>query len=197
MELQFLNRVESLESKLMKEDWLAQYDSIIFPSKEKLDHEGFGHFGMFIFDALFAAWSRLLVEDERVAVEIASGDLVAKYSRPVVYYVAGWTLQRASLALTIGEQEREMYFAFASSQSISKETAKAENLPCSLVELRQKKKLFYPSKEYFSFILLVETTYIKNLNLKIMMAFMEGDLVQEINDAILGSELMRSNFFSF
>ena len=87
-----------------------------------------------------------------------------------------------------------MYMQFASNQSISKETAKEQSLPSSLIEMRQKKKLFYPSKEYFSFILLVESTYIKNLTLKMMMAFMEGDLVKEINDAILRSDWMRSKF---
>ena len=109
VELEFLNRVNCLETKLMKEEWLEQYESIVFTSKAKLDRECFGHFGMFVFDALFAAWSRLLVDGERVEVEISSSNLVGKYSRLVVYYVAGWTLQRASLALTIGHGERDVF----------------------------------------------------------------------------------------
>ena len=42
-------------NKLVKEEWLRLYKSIVFPLDKKLDHEDFGCFGMFCFNTLFAA----------------------------------------------------------------------------------------------------------------------------------------------
>ena len=48
-----------------------------------------------------------MAAEDRRALEIPDGDLVATYSLPVVYFIAGWTLQRPSLALLVGEKDRE------------------------------------------------------------------------------------------
>ena len=58
----------------------------------------FGHLSMYVFNVLFVAWPLLLVDNEQPEVEIVTSDLVHKCSLPVLCYVAGWTLQRASLS---------------------------------------------------------------------------------------------------
>ena len=59
-----------------------------------------------------------------------------------------------------------------------------------------KKKLYFASKAYFDFIMFIESVYIKNLTLKMMMAHSDGDLVKAINDAILSSDTVREKFWS-
>ncbi len=73
-------------------------------------------------------------------------------------------------------------------------SSKAAKLPSSLVEMRQKKKLFFATRQFFDFVKLLESTYVKNLTLKMMMAYADGDLVKTINDALLASELIRNKF---
>ena len=131
-----------------------------------------------------------------VEIEIPDDDLVAKYSCEMVYCVSGWTLQRTSLALNAPTEDRTKYYQFAMQHSITKKEASEASLPFQLVELRQKKKLFYASKSYFQFICLVESIYVKNLTLRMMMAYVNGDLVKVINDTIKSSEITRSKFFA-
>ena len=69
-------------------------------------------------NVLFVVWSLLLVDNERPEVEIVTSDLIHKCSLPVVYYVAGWTLQRASLSKTVASSDRKTNQSFATLHSI-------------------------------------------------------------------------------
>ena len=80
-------------------------------------------------------WSLLLVDNEQPEVEIVTSDRVHKRSLPVVYYVAGWTLQRASLLKTVASSDRKTNQLFATLDSIGRESAKEEGV-CPLPWLK-------------------------------------------------------------
>ena len=194
-ELTFLTRVEALKKPLVKR-WKKLHSIILLHPDKVLTDNQFGYLALYLLNCLYFAWCRLLAGDEMVEIEIPDDDLVAKYSRKMVYYVSGWTLQRTSLALNAPTEDRTKYYQFTMQHSITKKEASEASLPFQLVELRQKKKLFYASKRYFQFICLVESIYVKNLTLRMMMAYVDGDLVKVINDTIKSSEITRSKFFA-
>ena len=137
-----------------------------------------------------------MADTKRRSIVIPSLDtnLVAKYSWSVIYYVAGWVLQRTSLALLVSEMERAKYLVFANGCKITKLQAKATKLPYELVEIREKKNLFYPNELFFRFICFIESIYIKNLTIGMMMAYLDGDLLQAIDEKIKASEVVKANF---
>ncbi len=75
-----------------------------------------------------------------------------------------------SKALAFANVKRLLYFMFASLHTIDEQSAKVMNLPTSLVERRKRRALVYCTREYFDFICLVETIYLANLMLKMMLA---------------------------
>ena len=162
---------------------------------ETMLEETFAYLGEFLANALFFVWCRSSVDDDRPEIIIPDNCLVSKFSLPVLYYVAGWTLQRASLALTVPINERDKFVDFAKHNKISCLDAKLADLPYTLVELRQHKSLFFGSKDYFEWIKMVESTYIHNLTLNMMIAFADGDLVEVIDSKIKTSEKIRAKFF--
>ena len=192
-ELGFLQRKEE-QTKIFAPLWMMLHGEI--PLESGLDEEAFGNLGVFVFGCLFARWCSMTVAGDRPDIIIVQESIVAKYSLPVIYYVAGWTLQRASQALTVALGKRDKYIDFASAQHISSEAAKVAGLPYTLVELRQRKSLFFSSRGYFNFILLVESTYVKNLTLTMMKAYIEGDLISAIDAAIKKDRSMQVKFLS-
>ena len=121
--------------------------------------------------------------------------LVGKYARPVIYYVAGWTLFSASKAATIAASNREIYFAFARAHKLQKDEAKSKKLPISQVERRKRKNAqVYSSKDYFEFIFFVETVYLANLTLKMMRAYADGDIVIQIKRSLLSNSVAIEKF---
>ena len=48
--------------------------------------------------------------------------------------------------------------------------------------------------EYFEYICFVETVYLANLSLKMMLAYNNGDIVAEINNSILSNSSAREKF---
>ena len=95
-----------------------------------------------------------------------------------MYYVAGWTLYYcAPKASTIAADKRPLYFTFAASQTIDVIRTKRMNLPTSLVERRTWWSLFFCTCKYFDFICRVESIFLANLMLKMMLAYSNGDIV--------------------
>ena len=88
----------------------------------------FGRFGELLHIILFTEWSHSTIDDGRPAVSFPEKNLVGKYAKTVVYYMARWTLSSASKALTIAAEKREIYAAFArahfleSTEAISNKT---------------------------------------------------------------------------
>ena len=68
------------------------------------------------------------MDNEQPEIEIVTSDLVHKLSLPVVYYAAGWTLQRASLLKTVALSDRKKNQPFTMLHSIGRESAKEEGL---------------------------------------------------------------------
>ena len=192
-EMEFALSVRSAKNQAVKK-WMECFDATLFGYLH--DKHQFGHMGLFVFDCLYSVWCLSSVEDDRPDIDIPSTNLVGKYSRPIVYYAAGWTLQRASLARTVAVDDRGKYVQFASRHSIDVARAKAAQLPYEVVELRQKRSLIFCSKKYYEFICVVESTYIQNLTLKMMLAYADGDLVNAIHQALYASEKIRSMFFA-
>ncbi len=108
VDLEFLVQ-DDKQKRILLEKWKALHPSIKYPPDATQTVHQFGTTGMLLFNILFGVWTLLLVEDERAEVKIVDKDLVCRHSLEVVYYVAGWMLQSASLALTKGRIKREIY----------------------------------------------------------------------------------------
>ena len=91
----------------------------------------------------------------------------------------------------MGEDERFKYQSFAKSHKLTLHSAKDASLPCDLVELRQKK---FPDKQYFDFIRLIESIYVHNLTISLMVAYVDGDLIQAIDAKIKSCDEVWSKF---
>ena len=113
-------------------DWMGFHSSIDYGSVDRLTDLPFGHLGMYMLNVLFVVSSLLLVDNEQPEVEIVTSDLVHKRSLPVVYYVAGWKLQRASLLKTVELSDHKTKKLFATLYSIGRESAKEEGQVCPL-----------------------------------------------------------------
>jgi hypothetical protein len=72
--------------------------------------------------------------------------------------------------------------------------AKGMNLPTSLVERRKRRASVYCTREYFYFICVIESIYLANLTLKMMMAYNDGDIVAKIKLGILSHIDTRNRF---
>ena len=135
------------------------------------------------------SWLYCGVHCEHPAVAFPEKCPVGKCACSVIYYVSGWTLCKMSAALTIGVMQRELYFTFARDHCLDGKTAKDAGLPTSLVERRKRIAKMFSTQQYFEFICFVESTFLLNLNLEMMMAYFDGDLVHEIKTQILSSDI--------
>ena len=147
---------------------------------------------------MYQAWVRASANVERSSAQIPDKVRLGKYARPVIYYVAGWTLYSASRALTISLQERKKYFLFVQRNNTTKEDAEKEKLPIVLVEKRTTRRAakMYASKAYCNFICLVESVYLTNLNIKIIRTYADGDIMNAILSSILKNKHLERKFRS-
>lgn len=178
--------------------WRKAYEDMpsLGDGNAKFGEEKFAYFGMYVAECLFFVWIHSAAVADLPPVEIPRVNLVARYSLPVIYYVAGWTLQRVSLAKTVALSKRLKYQQFYPLHNRGFNYAKSNNLPYTLVQMREKKNLFYVSKEYFEFICLIESIYVKNLTMNMMMAYNDGNLLQIIDGEIYKNEFVREKFFA-
>jgi hypothetical protein len=130
----------------------------------------FGHLGGLLHTSLFMAWLHLVCNHEKPSFEIPSDCLVGYYVRPVIYSAAGWTIYKAYKAMTILRDKRPEHYRFAAVQSINSSVAKSIGIPTSLVKRRQRGSLMYCTQQYFDFICFVESVYLANLSLEMMVA---------------------------
>jgi hypothetical protein len=82
-----------------------------------------------------------------------------------------------------------MYYRFAAAQSINASLAKSIGLPTDLVDRRQRGSSMYCTQQYFDFICFVESIYLANLTLDMMMAHNGGTIISVIKSSILSSNL--------
>jgi hypothetical protein len=62
------------------------------------------------------------------------------------------------------------------------------------VERRKRRASVYCSREYFDFVCFVESTYLANPTLKMMMAYNDGDIISKIKFGILLHDDSRDRF---
>ena len=174
--------------------FIAEYDSSGLSRLEDVSRITFGRLGAFLHLALFLAWSHVISDNQKPPINFPADCFVRKYALPVVYYVAGWTLYSASKASSIAAGKRPLFFRFAAVHTIDGCAAKCMDLPTSLVERRKRRASIYCSREYFDFVCFVESTYLANLTLKMMMAYNDGDTISKIKFGILSHDELRDGF---
>ena len=105
------------------------------------------------------SWSFSAVDLERTPITVPRENLVGKYARVVIYYVAGWTLYSMSRAKTVAREKRKMYFGFVWDERMERDEANKASLPTSLVEIQKGMAKMYASSDYFDFICLMESIF--------------------------------------
>ena len=191
--LEFERRKETRMRAFAKE-FIAEYDSSGLSCLDDVSRITFGRFGAFLHLALFMAWSHVISDNQKPPINFPADCLVGKYALPVVYYIAGWTLYSASKASSIAADKKSLFFRFAAAQTINGCAAKSMDLPTSLVERRKRRASVYCSRECFDFVCFVESTYLANLTLKMMMAYNDGDTISKIKFGILSHDDSRDRF---
>jgi hypothetical protein len=87
------------------------------------------------------------------------------------------------------------YELFATEYSISKKDALDEGLPSEVVDRREKTALHRSSKQFFFlFIQGIESVFLSNLNLKMMMAYSDGNLCEGIRRGIMTNDTIVGEF---
>jgi hypothetical protein len=84
-------------------------------------------------------------------------------------------------------------FTFAASQTIYEREAKKMNLLTSLVEKRKWWASVFCTRGYFDFICHIESIFLANLTLKMMLAYSDGDIVTRIKMSILSHNEIRES----
>jgi hypothetical protein len=176
------DRMKETRMRAFADKFIGEYDSSgLSCCLENVSKITFGRLGAFLHLALFMAWSHTISDNEKPPINFPINCLVGKYALPVIYYVAGWTIYSASKASTIAADKRSLFFRFTAAQTIDGCAAKSMDLPTSLVERRRRRASVYCTREYFDFVCLVESIYLTNLTLKMMMAYNDGDIVAKIS----------------
>jgi hypothetical protein len=151
-----------------------------------------GRLGQYLHKIIYQEWVRTSADGKCPPVQIPGKVKLGKYVWPVIYYVADWTLYSASRALTISLQEIEKYFSFVRRNNTTKEGAEKAKLPIDSVEKRtQRAAKNYASKAYYNFICSVELIYLTKLNIKMMRAYADSDIM----DIILGG-IMKNKYLA-
>jgi hypothetical protein len=171
-------------------DFMKEYNSTSLPPAD-ISSITCGHLGAFLHLALFQAWSDAICGNKKPPIEFPVDCLVGRYTLPVVYYVAGWTLYSASKASTIAADNRPVCFTFAASQTIDERVANRMSLPTSLVERRKWRASVFCTHGYFDFICCIESIFLSNLTLKMMLAYSNGDIITRVKTSILSHNEMR------
>ena len=173
---------------------MEQYEAMVGADSGEMSKESFGSFGVYLYHILFLNWSYCAAECDKPPIEIPEQCLVGKYARNVIYYVAGWTLHSMSGAKTVAANDRQLYFDFVLDNTLDEKEAKDACLPTSLVERRKRIAKMFSSKAYFEFICFVESVYLANFSLEMMMAYSDGNLIHEIKMHMLKSDVAMDKF---
>jgi len=186
-------RAKEMKMRAFIADFMKEYNSTGLPPAD-ISSITFGRLGAFLHLALFMAWSDVICDNKKPPIDFPVDCLVGKYALPVIYYVAGWTLYSASKASMVAVDNRPLFFRFAARHTIDECVAKRMNLPTSLVERRKRRASVYCTREYFDFICVIESIYLANLTLKMMLAYNDGDIVAKIKLGILSHNDTRDRF---
>ena len=94
----------------------------------------------------------------------------------------------------VARDRRPLFLDFSNAHSIDEDMAHNLGLPTSLVERKKRKSSVYCSRDCFEFICFVESVYLTNLSLKMMIAYADGDIIAQIKTSIIGNQAARDSF---
>ncbi len=187
------DRGRELKLQCFAAEFMEEYDASGF-TPWVITKIGFGNLGRFLHNVIFLAWSHSACGNDKPPIEFPVDCLVGKHARPVIYYVAGWMLCSASKALTVARDKRPLFLEFSMTHSIDEDTARSSGLPASLVEWRKRDSPVYCSRDYFKFICFIESFYLANLTLTMMMAYADGDIIARIKMSNIGNQAAKDRF---
>jgi hypothetical protein len=187
-QLEFERRKDKSNMYVFIHKFMKEYDSSGLSCPDDISLITFGQLGPFLHLALFMAWSDVICDNEKLPIDFLGDYLVGNYALPVIYYIAGWMLFSVLKASTVAADNRSLFFRFAARHAIDECVAKSMNLPTSLVERRKRRALVYCTREYFDFICVIESIYLANLTLKMMLAYNDGDILAKIKLGILSHD---------
>jgi hypothetical protein len=146
---------------------------------------------------IFYKWAHLQYSRTRPSIVINETDQfsVDKYSTGVLYYTTGWILQRLIFDKSEKKIIQLVFGEFADCHCLSCDDAKSANLPVELVVHRQVSKLVYSDSPFFELIKLIESIYVANLSMEMMLAYDDGSLIEHIHHAIYMNKFVREKFF--
>jgi len=182
-EMNFITRVRARQEEFIRK-WGKE-------GKTSMSTLQFKALGSFLFNAIKLQWMYSAANSDKPEVCIPGPDddtLVGKYSHRTVYYVAGWIVFSLSKAKTIASKKRGIYHRLAHQHSLSEDEAKAAMLPIGLVLRRKRRASMFCTEKFYRFISFVESVYVSNLTLDMMMAHADGDVIGEIKSQVLQSE---------
>jgi hypothetical protein len=146
-------------------------------------------------EQLYFQWSTQNYEANMPPIKIALEAEVHEYSKGVLYYTAGWIVSGLHEAAGIAAKKKRYFRKLAVLHSLTKSDAETQELPTSVIDRKEIKHLYRPSKSFYEFIAHIETIFVQNLTVEMMMAYSAGNLLESIREAIVGNELMRTKFF--
>lgn len=195
-ELEYCRKLQQHRSDAVA-SWIEEWTTNNIPSAPDPDGLDWRPAAVSILYSIYSLFQISQANDDKPKIEFPNEILVSSYAFPVVYYSASFTVGRCKLCKSIKAEKKELYQSFASTHMLTKEEAKEANLPTSMVEQREIKgggSFCRCSKGYFDFIQEIESVFLKNLTLKMMVAYDKGDLIVAIGDAVLSSDRLRSKF---
>ena len=193
-ELLFQEKKRERKSDFVKK-WKCNYGTAV-TNKESMSENTFAMFGVLLHNLLFMSWSFSVADSGRPSVTVPDENLVGKNARVVIYYVAGWTLHSMSHAKTVARDKRKMYFDFVWGNRMSRDQAIEADLPTKLVERRKRMAKMYATNNYFEFICFIESIFLTNLTLDMMMAHCNENLMHEIKVTIMSLSEVHEKFVS-
>ncbi len=175
------------------DNFVAEYDSTSLT--QTITKIAFGHLSGFLHTSLFMAWSHLVCDREKPSVKLPSNCLVGYFAIPVIYFVAGWTIYKVYKALTVARGKSPVYYRLqiCSCAEYQCKFGKSIGLTTDLVDRRQCGSSMYCTQQYFYFICFVESIYLANLMLEMMMAYNNSTIISVIKTSILSSNLAMEN----
>ena len=134
---------------------------------------------------MFWCW-RIQNHEANVApIVIPATISVHKQSLSILFYVAGWVINRIAEGKTVSANRRKYFKLFASNNQLSFRDAVKLNLPTEMIDRKEISACCRPSKEFFEFICRVETIFVANFTVKAMQSHVAGNLLEEISKATI------------
>ena len=96
-EVHYLKKKREYKRLIFIKEWQKHYETVDI-EEGGMDTIMFCHFRVYLYNALFFYWAYSSTDCDMPCVLLLDECLVGKYSLVVIYYVAGWVLQKMSQA---------------------------------------------------------------------------------------------------